>query len=272
MKLVGFVSPPPRPDDSVVALARATGQTLAEARMRLAPEPPALLARTGSIEATSLVASLRQTGMAALAIAENVPGDADRLVARAFEFSEGGARFRPRDGAELALPWVEMLGILRGIRISRSESEHTEKTRKFSVGRALATGGLVMSRTASRTVRSTNEAVEQVVLLYSRVGDAVILAESELEFSGLGPRLSPSSTANMVEIARRLREKAPGAFYDERLLRLGRRPLPFVLGGESRVQAQGTVVKRTATAGALDVLAELMRQALVERLLPSSPA
>jgi hypothetical protein len=268
MHLVGIVSSPTSLDDAVVALAQATGLTRAEARMRLAPEPPALVARTGSVEAAALVASMRRAGVGTLAIEENVPTDADRLVARSFEFPGDGARFTPRAGTELKLPWAEVLGIFRGIRLTRSESEHTEKTRKFSMGRALVTGGVVFSRTTSRVERTSAEAVEQVVLVYSRGGEAVMLAESSVQFSGLGPDLKPSSTANMIEIARQLREKAPAAFYDERLLRLARRPLPFVIGRESRVQAAGTLTTRTATSGTLDILAELMRQALVEGLLP----
>jgi len=53
-----------------------------------------------------------------------------------------------------------------------------------------------------------------VVLLYARDGRAATLAESQLDFSCLGPGMQPSSTANMGELARRLRERAKGAFYD----------------------------------------------------------
>jgi hypothetical protein len=71
----------------------------------------------------------------------------------------------------------------------------------------------------------------------------------------------------MVELARLLRERAQGAFYDERLLRLGRRPLPFLAGGESRSQTPKAATSRTDTRGSLDTLAEVMRQALMESLL-----
>jgi hypothetical protein len=80
--------------------------------------------------------------------------------------------------------------------------------------------------------------------------------------------MQPSSTANMIELARRLREKARGAFHDERLLRLGRRPLPFLVGGASRSQTGKQTTTRTDTSAALDTLAEVMRRAVVEGLLP----
>jgi hypothetical protein len=80
--------------------------------------------------------------------------------------------------------------------------------------------------------------------------------------------MQPSSTANMGEVARRLREGAKGAFYDERLLRLGRRPLPFVASQEARSVTGTTATTRTDTSSALDALAEVMRQAVAEALLP----
>src|SRR5712671_4457571 len=82
-------------------------------------------------------------------------------------------------------------------------------------------------------------------------------AASETRWRSSGPTCWP-----MVELTHRLREKAKAAFYDERLLRLGRRPLPFLAGSESRSQAGTIVSTRTETSGSLDVLAEVMRQAL----------
>jgi hypothetical protein len=104
--------------------------------------------------------------------------------------------------------------------------------------------------------------------VYARDGRAATLAEAELDFSCLGAGMQPSSTANMAELARRLRARAKGAFYDDRLLRLGRRPLPFLGGGESRSLGTKTTTTRTDTSGTLDTLAEVLRQALAEGLLP----
>ena len=132
----------------------------------------------------------------------------------------------------------------------------------------MATGGLKLTRTSSKTVRSSEESIEQVILVYARDGRAATLAETALDFSCLGPGMQPSSTGNMIALAGILRDGAKGAFYDERLLRLGRRSLPFLAGGESRSQAGALAKTRTDTRGSLDVLAEVMRQALVVGLLP----
>lgn len=167
----------------------------------------------------------------------------------------------------MRVAWGDVVAILRGVRAARSEVERVEKSRRLSVGAAVITGGLKMTRTSTRTVRSSEESTEQVILLFARDGGAAVLSEREVEFSCLGPSMQPSSTGNMVELARRLRDGARGAFYDERLLRLGRRPLPFVAGGESLSQTKTTRVTRTDTSGSLDVLAQVMRQALAPGLL-----
>lgn len=268
MKLVAIVRAPARPDEAARAVADAAGVTLAEARMRLAPEPPALLARLEPDGAAALVAALRKAGLAALAVDAPCPTDRDRTVARSFAFDDARLTLTPRSGDPMEVEWPDVTAILRGLRASRSEVERTEKSRSLSVGRAIATGGLVMTRTSRKTVRSSDESTEQVILLYARGGRAATLAEGELDFSCLGAGMQASSTANMVELARRLRERAKGAFYDERLLRLGRRPLPFLVGGESRSQTAAVTATRTDTAGTLDTLAEVMRRALAESLLP----
>jgi hypothetical protein len=267
MKIVAIVWAPEHPEEAASALAGATGLALAEARMRLAPEPPALLARLEPERADALVHALRKADLAAVAVPARYPTDRDRVVTRSFSLDVAGGTFTSRSGESVQMAWPEVVAVFRGLRASRSEVERTEKSRSFSVGTAVATGGLRMSRTSTRTVRSSEESTEQVILVYSGAGPVALLAERELDFSSLGPGMSPSSTGNMVELARRLRESARAAYHDDRLLRLGRRPLPFLVRGESRSQTATIAVTRVDTSGALDVLAEVLRQALAEGLL-----
>lgn len=267
MRLVALIRPPTNPEEAVRALAETAAITAAESRMRLAPEPPALLARLDDAAAEVLAANLRARGMAALAVDARVPSDADRLLVRSFSLDADAAHFTPRAGEALTLPWGEIAMILRAVRAVRSDTEHTEKSTRLSVGKAVVTGGLMFTKTTERTVRTSEEAVEQLVLVYTRSGSVVALAETRLEFTGLGV-LQPSRTANMAELARRLRERAPGAFSDDRLLRLGRRTLPFVAGGDSRIAAGGVATTRADTATTVDVLAEILWRALGAGLLP----
>lgn len=267
MKFVAVVRAPERPEEAAKVVAAATGLTLAEVRMRLAPEPPALLARLPPEAAEALVAALSGAGVAALAADAAVPTDAGRTIVARLELTDLAATFTPVAGERLVVPWPEVLAILRGMRTSRTDVERTEKKRSFSVGMAVATGGLRMSRQSEKTVRSSEESAEQVILVYTRDGKAALLSERRLDVSCLGPGLHPSSAANMAAVARMLRERARSAFYDERLLRLGRRPLPFVLNSEFRIDAGASVATRSDTRASLDVLAEVLRQAVVAGLL-----
>ncbi len=268
MKLVAVVRAPEHPEDAAAAVATATGMTLAEARMRLAPEPPALLARLPPDQADALATALTRSGVSALAVEASVPTDSDRTLAAKLGMTGTAVTFTPVGGDPLVVPWTEVLAILRGTRTSRLEVERTQKTRSLSVGVALATGGLRVTRQTEKTFRSSEESPEQVILVYARDGGAALISERQLDISCLGPGLHPSSAANMAEVARLLREKARGAFHDERLLRLGRRPLPFVLGSEGRATSGATTVTRTDSRASLDVLAEVLRQAVVAGLLP----
>lgn len=268
MKLVAILRVPAHPDVAARALAEASGLALAEARMRLAPEPPVLVARLEPDRADALVAHLRKAGLAALAVPADSPSDKDCTVTHSFSFDSAGVTFVPRFGESMRTAWPDVLAILRGLRASRSEVSRTEQSKRFSVGRGVLTGGLMMTRTATKSVRSSEETTEQVIVVYERSGRAALLSERELDFSCLGAAMLPSSTGNMLELARRLREGAKAAFYDERLLRLGRRPLPFLAGGESLFQTAATTRTRVDTRGSLDALAEVMRRALIEGLLP----
>lgn len=268
MKLVAIVQAPERIEDAAAALAAATGLTLAESRMRLAPEPPALVARLEAGPAEALVASLRKAGLSALAIDARVPTDADRTIGLRVAFTPEGVNITPRSGDAMQVAWSDLLAVLRGSRESRTEADRTEKSKSLSVGMAVATGGLIMTRTSTKHVHSSDTTFQQVILLYARDGRAAALAEGQVDFSCLGADLQPSSTANMNTLSRRFRELAKGAFHDDRLLRLGRRPLPFVAGNETRSATSAMVVTRRDTAASLDVLAEVMRQAAAQALLP----
>jgi hypothetical protein len=268
MNLVACVRTPKDMEAAASALAAALGLTLAEARLRLAPEPPSILARLAPEAASQLVAQLRQAGLAALRVedAAHVPGM--RLVARTATLGPPDAVFQSREGAALTLPWAEVSVILRGASTVRSESAVLQQKAKFSLSTALATQGLKMSRKEEHTVRSQHEDTEQVILLYGRGGQRVVLRERGLDFAFLGAAMQPTRIANMGALARLLKERAPGAFHDERLLRLGRRPLPAFVGGETHVSVGALSGTHLDTSDGLEVLGLALWRAVEEGLLP----
>jgi hypothetical protein len=259
MHLVASIRPASDLEAAVAALEASAAMTKAEARMRLAPEPPALLARLPPEDAAGLVTALGRAGLPALALDEDVPSDSERFQVRSFAFEAGSGQFTSRTGEALAVPWDDVRLVLRGVRTSRTTTEHTETRQRLAPGRAVLTGGLVFTQKTTSTVRNVHEDSEQFLLVHTGAGLRLFLGEQALEFFGLGPLLQPARTANLGVLAQELRRRTPRAFHDDRLLRLGRRALPFVLGGGER---------RSDTRGVVDVLAEVLDQAVRTGLLP----
>lgn len=268
MKLVASVRTLTDVEGAAAALGRATGLTLAEARIRLAPEPPAILASLAPESAKALVSELRRVGLAVLAVDGAAASEGQRVVARTAVLGPAGGTFQARSGAPVELPWAEVAAIFRGASSVRSETAETTKSKQFSVATAIATQGLKVSQTVEKTTRSQQEETEQAILLHGRGGQRVVLRERELDFSCLGAAMQPTRTANIVALARLLKERAPAAFYDERLLRLGRRPLPMFVGGEMHVQDGKVSQTHIDTSGGLELLAEILSRAVQEGLLP----
>ena len=260
MHLVASIRPAADLEAAVSALMASAGMTRAEARMRLAPEPPALLARLPAGDAERVVGELRGAGLQALAVEEDVPLDRDRFLVRSFALEPGSGRFVSRAGESLAVPWDEVRLVLRGLRTARTATEHTETTRKIAPGRAVLTGGLVLTKKTTSTTRDVREDREQFLLLHSAAGQRVLLGEHALEFSGLGPLLQPARTANLGVLAKQIGQRTPCAFHDDRLVRLGSRALPFIIGGGGE--------RRSNTRVTVDVLAEVLDRAVRAGLLP----
>jgi hypothetical protein len=266
MKLVASVQAPKDMESAAAALGRALSLTLAEARLRLAPEPPAILASLAPEPAIALVAELRRVGLAVLAVDE-ASVEEQRVVARSVALGQSGGTFQPRTGPPLELPWAEVITLLRGISSVRSETAVTQKSQQFSLSSTVLTQGLKMSQTVERTERIRQEETEQVILLHGQQGQRVVLRERELDFSCLGAAMQPTRTANMVTLGRLLKERAPAAFYDERLLRLGRRPFPMFVGGETLVQKGKVSQTQVDTSSRLEVMGEILRRGVLAGFL-----
>jgi hypothetical protein len=248
MKLVALALPPKDAASAVKLLCETAGYAPAEARMRVAGEAPLVVARLEDAPADALCDALRRAGLAALAVPARPPADSDRLVARALRFTSDAVWFTPRMGAELEVPYRSITALLRGLHVSREQGVRTETQRKFSLGKAIITQGFSMTTTEKKEVKFETESADQFLYVYGGA-QPVAVYESEVGFACLGPDVRPSRIENLNLVSTRIRAKAPGAFFDDRLLRMGRRTLPFDGGRPA------------------DVVAELLHQAVDQGLL-----
>jgi hypothetical protein len=121
-----------------------------------------------------------------------------------------------RSGAA-ALPYADIVALLKATHRTEETGVSEEKERKFRPGMALATGGLVLSKTIKRQVVTRTESREQVLYVFTRSGDPWILRERSARYAGLGAALAPTSLENFRTTLDQLRQRAPHAVYDERL-------------------------------------------------------
>jgi hypothetical protein len=123
------------------------------------------------------------------------------------------------DAQGAGLRYQDIFALLRASHRSQETSVREEKDRKFRPGMAIATGGLVHSKTTTQKVVTRTETREQVLYLFTRSGETPwILREHGARYAGLGAELSPTSLENFKTTLAGLRRRAPSALYDERLM------------------------------------------------------
>lgn len=237
------------------ALAGALGNTPYEAanRLRVPGGGPLVLAVLGDVEAArQMVTRLRAGRFDAEVVTDDaVETDASRFIARRVELSAEGLRAVPRAGEPLDLPWASVDVVLYG----SSASVHTDvsvvKGRKLALGRAVLTGGLMMTKGTKREVTSETQERERFLYLYSPGRPTVALREGELVHGAQGGALEVSRTANFTALATEIQRRCQHARFDNALLNRGRQALMLgaQLSPETHLDLAAALLVRAARRG-----------------------
>lgn len=200
-------------------LAPALGATPYELRLALSAGFPAIVlmtpdpARAGAVREQILSQGHRVVTCARA----DVISSASMTALKDFRFDE-------RDLAATGsgtdrLPFSDILALLRASHRTATETKTELKERKLRPGMAIATGGMVLTKTTTREVISRTEEREQVLYVWRKSNAAPwILRERSGRYAGLGGDVGRTTLENFATTIRRLRELLPAAFYDERLL------------------------------------------------------
>ena len=232
MFLVAVMELPQPVETAPQMLATRTGLTLYEARTRLAGDPPRVITvLADGDEAHALARRLSNDGFSGVvADGDELETDDRRLHISALAFGDDALEATLRDGSTKSVPWGAITLLLRGNRTSQTTTSREETVRKFSPGKALLTGGLVMRSTSTTTTTSTARSSQAFLYVYDDAGGPPLaLYEQRLSYAFLGKAIKPSSLANFTTVTGEIRKRAPGAKLDERLARtptLGSPPLP----------------------------------------------
>lgn len=237
------------------ALVTALGLSLYEARPRAMGPAPRVVATFGQQAAAQGAADLLEArGMQPIVLGDDqMESDRRRVFARSFVLTPDGVRFVMRDGRSIDVAGSDIGLLLRGTRIRRDEHVEVTTQRKLSVGKAVLTGGLLLTSEKKKETKISTEVREGFLSVYASGAPDVVLAETGILYEGLGAAMAPTRAANFARLVIELRQRAIGAVYDERLLtRAGQaQVLGGVLGPEPFLDVAITVLAaslRTADA------------------------
>jgi len=206
-----------RPDADLQPLAADLGTTLYELRLVLNAGLPAVVVLSVDVSvAANAARAIERHGHRA------VSADRRQLATSAGMTAIVDVAFDPDAlGAGNArgdrLAYSEIVALLRATQRSEQTEVHEVKERKLRPGLTLLAGA-PMTKTTTRQVVSHREQREQVLYVFARDGVPWILREHGARYAGLGADLAPTSMANFETTLRKLRERAPAAAFDARLL------------------------------------------------------
>lgn len=200
--------------------ARLTGLAATEVRTRLAGTlPRVLLTEADDERARALAAALEAAAFSVVTCDPTlVPRDDDRLVARTLEWPTTGALVvTSAAGEREELTPGSLALVQRGTRTTTISEVTKKKERRLSPGRALLSGGLILTKTVETESTRTSTESDPFLLLHRSDGQRdVIIYEHRLDYRFLGAAMQPTSVANFQTVAARLRAFAPAAPVDQR--------------------------------------------------------
>jgi hypothetical protein len=219
-------------EDEAVALGADLGSTAYETRLVLAAGTPAVVLQTADKERVRfLLARLQSRGHGAVACDDTaVAASADMIPVDGFSFEPGA--LVNGDGARLA--FANLLAILPALHRRQYEGKASPDPDPMKVLGDMANGpggGFMLRQVRKITAGARQPATthveerESVLYLFSRGNPRPwLLREGGTSYAGLGPRLLPTQRENFQIMTELLRDAAPQAIYDDRLLALRRFP------------------------------------------------
>jgi hypothetical protein len=202
-------------------LAVDLGITEYEAKLALRSGSPAVVLRTHDrARALDLLSRLRGRGHEVVACDQTamVPSSAMTSLRR-FAIEPDGLVATDVPGSHL--PWGDILALLRATHRVRIETHTEQVEKKFRPAAAIATGGVILTKTVTRDVVKTSDDRIPVLYLFRRSGERPwLLHATGTHYTTLGPLLKPTQMDNFQTTVRLLRERATSASYDERLLQV----------------------------------------------------
>lgn len=211
----------PADREGIVRAARAVGLPEVDLRMRAQGVLPKVIHTDVDVErAGRLALALRENGADAFLLDALTVGQSTRMYARSLVWLADGFAAVDGLGVQHPCPYVAIRLVQKGRVVHTESSEVTRTEKKFSVGRAVLSGGLMLTKGVQKKELQTRENRVAMLLVQRKDGGGEIaIVEGHHDFRFLGAQMSPTSMVNLERTLGELRKRAPSLRYDDRAFR-----------------------------------------------------
>ncbi len=143
--------------------------------------------------------------------------DQNRFIIKRLSFAAEQLQLWDLDGGQLMVNYADVKLLLRGAGIISYVHSDTSTKKKIALGRALATGGLVMRKKVTTTTTSANSERQPFCHIYAPDLPAIVLRQDVLDYAALGSARQLSREANFNWICSELRRLCSVSKWDDRL-------------------------------------------------------
>lgn len=224
--LVALVRWPEPLEEALPLLARRLGLSAADVRLRLAALTPAVLTRVPASEAQPLREALQAEGFVAVSCEVPPRAAGGLLGVRRFTLDEQELQLEGTMGERQRVPYSELRLLVRGRRTTTTVEERLEWAVSENARGLKGMGGRGRPDATLERFEVKHDHHSQFLWAYAESGGVAF--SQGTQFNGLGARRGLSLTENLLNLGKELRQRAPQAVVDERLLGQPRFSLPLV--------------------------------------------
>ena len=214
-------------EQELPALAQAIGLGLYDTRLRLVAAPPSIVAH-GLTRRARAGAARQRCASADTALSPPIwpTCAACRRSRRArVRAQRREASSRSTRAARIALPYAQIVGVVRAIEVSSESQTISSTERKFAIGTAVLTGGLKMSKKVTKVEKSATSDRQRVAYVFGQARPgAIVLKEQLLRYAGLGAQRGTTTHQSFDALIAELRRRTPDALHDDGCSRIAAIP------------------------------------------------
>jgi hypothetical protein len=204
------------------SVAEKMGTVAFEARQKLSGGSPVVIATFADEDyARALVTSLTQEDLPAFLVdTVEVRKHLSPSYVQRFVFGEEALKIESQEGDSCEIKYAAIDLLLVAIcKAGEIQTTGTETRRKFSLGKTLLAGGVPMTKQVKTEKTVTVEERDESLWLYTHDRAVFIFDRSLMNYNGLGEAMQFTRALNFAHLKNELKRLAPGARYDDRLLK-----------------------------------------------------